>query len=266
MTDLRETYCRCGELVMESPRSTIESMCMECRRIQEGVTWTGDRGLGEWHPTVGYLSPGSGWRQSLPLLAMENFPAPTCTSRDDPASFSVPAPVLALAEYARGASWSVRVQVSQGRFPHGTTGKPGGLKDVIGVRFGANPGTDRQAYAVYAASVGKADWSWTSVMIWGPDLPPYGGCGIAELKAYLEYAARASAAALADWVDDLKSVKVNGEVLRKRRERVRKEIKRMHLDGQAWNDVLAVADGVYAPEEVEKIIKGMKNTDREGMR
>lgn len=124
------------------------------------------------------------WEATLPILAAEPFPAPVRTSRElDNAPR--PAPVMKLAEFAREHSWEVWTQYSQGYVPHAITGRPGALKALIGLRFGAHPMTDRQAYAVYSRNASSGTWTWTSVAIWGPDLSPYLGCGITELKEYL---------------------------------------------------------------------------------
>jgi hypothetical protein len=125
------------------------------------------------------------WENTLPPT-MEEFPAPVLHSRMSRAlTFPMPDPVLKLSEFAREHSWEVRVQYSQGHQPHAKTGRPGALKDVIGLRFGAHPVTDRQAYAIYMRNAGGGTWTWDSVVIWGPDLPPFGGCGIEHLKHYL---------------------------------------------------------------------------------
>lgn len=123
-------------------------------------------------------------------VTREPFPAPAYTSFDTPdvAKLITPVPVLKLGEFAREHSWEVRTQYSQGNMPHATTGRAGALKDLIALRFGAHPMTDRQAYAVYSRSAPSGTWTWSSVMIWGPDLPPYDGCGITDLKWYLDHA------------------------------------------------------------------------------
>ncbi len=151
-------------------------------------------------------------------VTREPFPVPLLSSRDecpDPAERLAPLPVLKLAEFAREYSWEVRTQYSQGNMPHAVTGRPGILKDLIALRFGAHPMTDRQAYAVYARQawppVGK--WSWSSVMIWGPDLPPFGGCGITELKNYLSEPDTPTLPMLA-WVDLIKRDAENAAKLR----------------------------------------------------
>ena len=150
-------------------------------------------------------------------VTREPFPAPTRSSlRAWPQARLTPGPVLKLAEFAREYSWEVRTQYSQGHFPHGTTGRPGALKDVIGVRFGAHPVTDRQAYAIYARNVPSGTWAWVSFMVWGPDLPPAKLHDLAALKAYLLMAPDSRADALADWTRDLRSIEENRKSLAKR--------------------------------------------------
>lgn len=38
------------------------AMCLECRRDREKIDWVWFEPFGEWHPTLGYPSPGSGGR------------------------------------------------------------------------------------------------------------------------------------------------------------------------------------------------------------
>jgi hypothetical protein len=167
------------------------------------------------------------------LNGREPFPAPTRTSREHAMLLLQPAPVQKLAEFAREHSWEVRTQYSQGHFPHGTTGRPGALKDVIGVRFGAHPVTDRQAYAIYARNVSMSGaslgtWTWMSFMVWGPDLPPAKLHDLAALKAYLLMAPDSRADALADWTRDLRSIEENRKSLAKQRAKARPAKEREH--------------------------------------
>lgn len=116
--------------------------------------------------------------------------------------------------------------------------------------------TDRQAYAVYRASVNGAGnragiWTWGSIAIWGPDLPPYLGCGVTELRTYLSCDAGASfERGISDWVDDLKSIAENGEAMRKAREAKRREIKRDFGSGKTVEALAA-----YYGESVEDVRK-----------
>lgn len=157
------------------------------------------------------------WEGTLPGGLREPFPAPALPFRQSRAlTFPIPSAVLALAGYAREQSWEVRTQYSQGNVPHGTTGKPSVLKDVIGLRFGAHPMTDRQAYAVYSRNASGAAWTWSSVMIWGPDLPPYGGCGITDLKEFLREPDRPAPNMLA-WVGVIRHRRERQEIEQKAR-------------------------------------------------
>lgn len=212
-------------------------------------------------------------------VTREPFPAPLRGSRD-PASLewydAAPNPVLALAQFAREHSWEVRAQSSQGYVPHGTTGRPGALKDMIGLRFGLHPMTDRQAYAVYSRNAAPAgEWTWSSVMIWGPDLKPYAGCGLNELKAYLIMCADSSAEALAQYVEDLKYIASNAEALKKRRDAFRKKIRATYnaMPLRAWPAALLEswvalheARGIYEMDDLIKIIERTRTTEKEGRR
>lgn len=208
--------------------------------------------------------------------------------RDSDRYIETPHPVLALAEFARGQGWQVRVQYSRGHFPHGTTGKPSVLKDLVAVRFGGHGHTPRQAYAVYSRNASGGAWTWSSVMVWGPDLPPYGGTdtglGFTELKAYLMMCADSSAEALASWVGDLKAIHANGMDMQKRRDLARKQIRQAANEADALMAPLTnwparvltawvlIADRMqswslsYGPEDIQKIIDTRRSTDREGRR
>lgn len=212
----------------------------------------------------------SDWERTFPAVTGEPFPAPRVTSRSQ-VPFMAPPAVLKLSEFAREHSWEVRTQISQGSFPHGTTGRPSALKDAIGVRFGAHPMTTRQAYAVYARTAPKSAWAWTSIMIWGLDLTPYAGCGITELKHYLSTPTE-SAEVVREWVQALKRAAAATEEARKRRARIRAQIIKVATEGrfasarqesrlewdredQAWRSKVAdLADGVFTSEEVAALI------------
>jgi hypothetical protein len=38
-------------------------MCVECRRNLCAIDWPWFEPIGEWHPTVGYCSPGQTWNR-----------------------------------------------------------------------------------------------------------------------------------------------------------------------------------------------------------
>lgn len=194
------------------------------------------------------------------------YPAPVTHSRGPlPLTFPIPKPAALLAELAREHSWEVRMQYSQGNVPHSTTGAPGALRDLIGLRFGAHPITPRQAYAVYSRPAAGGTWAWSSVMIWGPDLPPFGGCGVTELKAYLMMP-DASTEAIRTWVEDVRSIRGNAAALTKRRTEARREIFRLLDSGEKITRICAQVSALYTPGEVQKIIAGRRTVLREGLR
>lgn len=155
-------------------------------------------------------------------VTREPFPAPEFTSRDqDQQPEILPGPVMKLAEFAREAGWEVRVQASQGCLPHSTTGRPGTPKDLIGVRFGGHPMTDRQAYAIYSRAAKGGTWTWSSVMLWGPDLPAYGGGGLEHLNRFLFDPTMSTEEAIA-LVDSIKALRAQQEAAKKARPKVQK--------------------------------------------
>jgi hypothetical protein len=117
------------------------------------------------------------------------FPAPEVTSRDPwPKGWVMPAAALSLASDARGWGWQAVTQYARGQMPHAITGRPGTPAHTVAVRLGGHARTDRQAYAVYRSPVSRPAWTWSSVQIWGPDLPPFGQCGVTELREWLSLA------------------------------------------------------------------------------
>lgn len=193
----------CSAPVVAVPEQIGTALCIECGRAVQGIDWPAAQPIGQWHPTVGYSSPGLN-DYVRPLIEPDPFPAPVRTSRQESA-FLAPQPVLLLAEFAREVSWQVRMQYAQGHASHGSTGKPGALRDSIALRFGAHPLTERAAYACYERAASGGTWSW-STMIWGPDLPPYSSCSVTELKEFLSAPERSTSAVMA-WVRGIKAVR-----------------------------------------------------------
>ncbi len=214
-------------------------------------------------------------------VTREPFPAPIFTSRDDDQQPEIlPAPVLKLAEFAREAGWEVRIRASQGCLPHSTTGRPGALKDLIGVRFGAHPMTDRQAYAIYAKAAKNGTWAWSSVMLWGPDLPAYGAGGLEHLNRFL-FDPTMSTEELSALVDEVRDLRIEQEASRKARDAFRKEAQRVARGfvgveaAQGWPGALLAAweaserliragRGMYDVEDIVKIIQKRKTNSKEG--
>lgn len=210
------------------------------------------------YPTPTYLGPV--FAVSGEPLVMQGEPVPTS--------------VMKLAEYAREQSWEVRAQYTRGCFPHATTGRPGAEQHVISLRFGGHPMTDRQAYAIHSRAVaGDGAWTWKSVAVWGPDLPPYLGLGITGLEAFLDEPARATEI-IAARIVDLKLAAAAKAL----EADVRKEIKAKHqtamsrpLDSRfatraAFEDVLitALCDQYgRSRDEIVKIVTKRSGKERE---
>lgn len=196
----------------------------------------------------------------------ETFPMPIVSSRSAQAlTFPMPASVMKLAQLAREHSWEVITQYSQGRMPHTITGKPGALKDAIGVRFGQHPMTDRRAWAVYSRTASGGVWVWSSVCIYGPRLSPYMGCNVTELQAYLMMP-DSSDEAILTYVEDLKYIKANAEELAKRRAQARSRVQKDFLAQVPTRLIVEAVAGTLTREEVLKIMDATKSKDREGFR
>lgn len=199
------------------------------------------------------------------------YPAPERTSRDG-APADIPSAVGKLAQFAREASWEVRVQESVGNVPHGSTGRPTGLKRLIALRFGAHPMTDRQAYVVYETTVNKVAWKPRSIMIWGPDLNPYAHCGMNELRTYLRDLTWHDTRQINAWVAAIEKARREVEAFQKRRTAARAQIRKVADDGRfragqaetrqeyaeldaAWRSKVAdLQDGLFTSEEVAQMI------------
>jgi len=166
MSDLLETRCRCGVMVMRAPRSTNEALCMQCRMDETGAIANYDP-KGQWHPTVGYASPGHG--PVAVVVEREPYPVPEVTSRDDVmaarawALAQSKSAVTDLIKAARTVGFEVVIQYACGHFPHASYGTPGELKESIAVVMTRD---SMRAVAVYAGA-GKA-WSWDTLAIQRP--------------------------------------------------------------------------------------------------
>jgi hypothetical protein len=100
----------------------------------------------------------------------------------------MPAAAVKLAGEAEEWGWRSLVQYARGCMPHATTGRPGAPAHTVAVRLGGHARTDRQAYAIYRSPVSRLAWTWSSVQIWGPDLPPFRWSGVTELREWLSLA------------------------------------------------------------------------------
>lgn len=141
-----------------------------------------------------------------PAAAREAFPAPLVTSRDEWDGSGTPSPVVKLAEKAREALWSVRVQRSRGCAPHAATGRPGAVKWRYALVLASE---DRRwsAYAVYAET------SWASVMLWGAERSWFPLASVTDLTEYIAAGGEMSD----EWYDAIRKRGVDAEIRRKAR-------------------------------------------------
>jgi len=144
-----------------------------------------------WHP--------GGWSTRGPAdsPSLEKPPPPVVPAREMPFSgMDMPGPVAALDRFARTFGWSTKIMYSRG-YAARYRGE-WQEEEIITVRFGAHPRSARQALAVYRTIAGKGTWTWRSVWLWGPALPPFGLVGVTGLKLFLARPA-ASDAVVTRW-------------------------------------------------------------------
>jgi hypothetical protein len=109
-----------------------------------------------------YAGGGIGLGPRVDVVEREPYPAPEVSSRQGMVHSAKKA-VWELETLARTMGWSVEVAYARGCFPHGATGKPGAVKDSLGVRM--TRGTVR-AVAVYVGA-GKS-WAWDTLAVQVP--------------------------------------------------------------------------------------------------
>lgn len=245
--------------------------------------WEWEQAINLYPPLVCYPLKVE-WLSTQPDQDQESYPAPERSSRDGEAG-KAPSAAEKLSSFAAEAGWGVRGQSSMGNTPHGRTGRPTALKELYALRFGAHPRTDRRAYVVYETPAGRSLWKPRSIMIWGPDLPPYAHCGMEELKLYLTEAPAAPKSGLSLWVRILESDRRQSEAFKKRRDTVRKQIRKVadegrflaaqqedraewfKIDSEWRSKVKDLQDGVFTSDEVEAIIDPARkrSAGREGL-
>jgi hypothetical protein len=164
-----------------------------------------------------------------------------------------PEPVLKLAELAREAGWEVRFSYARGNGVHGATGRPTAVRHNIAVSFGRHPMTDAQAVATYVkAAAGSGTWSWESVWLWGPALPHFGLCGLAELKHWLTQETPEQWYAEVRWrVAEMDAAGVE-------QAEARKQLKAMKAEGMSVEAICTELGLELDREEVERVLKPPK--------
>lgn len=165
---------RCGVGCLAAPNRRVGALCGECRP-QPAVERTP-----HYHP--------GGWWSCGPAdeEPEEKSPPPVVAAQGAmPDGGGWPGPVSSLGAYAAAQGWSTKITYSRG---YGLKRYRGAWQEeeLIAVRFGGHPDTGRQAYAVYRTIAGRASWTWRSVWVWGPDLPPFGQGGATDLREFLK--------------------------------------------------------------------------------
>ncbi len=242
---------------------------IDWERVMALPEWQRGGSLADPEPALACFPLKSEW-EALQGAQAEAYPAPNFTSRDDVA-IKFPSAVEKLAQFARGQGWRVIAQSSMGNVPHGSTGRPTALKRLAALRFGDHR-SGRRAYVVYEAPAITESWKPRSVMIWGPDLPPYAHLGSVDLKLYLAEKAELPTAELLAWVAGLEKARQASEALQKRRTAVRRQIVKVADEGRfqaaraetrqewseadaAWRSKVAdLQDGYFTSAEVETMI------------
>lgn len=187
------------------PEQVHNARCIECGRADAGVMHDSYVPTGPWHLTVRYGT----FAVPMPSeVEAERCPDPeVCSPEGVPAGIEVPASVVSLAAYGEANGWRTRVAYARGYGPkkyHGQWQK----EETFSIRF-ANG--NRGAYAVYRTIASKSTWTWRSVWIWGEDLPPFGMCGVGDLKVYLARSAVTDGVALKKWCDHVHAFKIEAE-------------------------------------------------------
>lgn len=160
--------CRCGASALVAPGR--RARCSVCALADAGRAV--EPAPVDWLPKL-----GQGFHPRL-AAEREAFPAPEVTSRDPWDGDGCPSPVLKLAQKAREASWSVRVQRSRGSAPHATTGHPGAVKWRYALVLSRADG----AWSAYAVHDGA---SWASVMLWGASRAWFPLASVTDLAEYV---------------------------------------------------------------------------------
>lgn len=156
--------------------------CEQCG----GPSWTGRVCTACTYGGTGVPAPPGasfafGWpeRQAgRPAAERTPYPAPERSSRDrmPEGGVTYPPAFLTLVRDAEAWEWACLLQAARGWKQHSTRGVPLKVVDSYAVRM------HRGQYRAVAVHTGGA---WSSVWIWGPDLPLFGHCGVTELRMWL---------------------------------------------------------------------------------
>lgn len=147
----------------------------------------------------------------------------------------LPAPWRTLHNHGLTAGWTTRCLHSRGWEPRGSH------VELLTVRF-SYPRNRRGAYATYRRLVRDDEslgpWGWDSIYVWGPDLPPFGGCGVTELKHYLAHQAGWDEVELDEWVTGVRGGRQDAAEAKKQRDADRAHVRAMSAHGMALADLV----------------------------
>jgi len=169
---LSEGRCECGAVALVAPGK--KPRCGGCLRADA------DR-VTEVPPVPAALKPllllGQG-HPPAPLAGRVPYPEPEVSSRSEWNGEGAPSAFMKNAERSRAAGWRVKVQRSRGCPPNSATGAPTAVRDLYALIVRSPDGT-ASAYAVHD---GRA---WSSVMLWGSELPWFPLASISDLLEYV---------------------------------------------------------------------------------
>lgn len=112
-------------------------------------------------------------------LEAEPYPVPVVDSRAGVEPTLWPSSLVKMQSYAIGRDWRVTRSYSRGCMPHGSTGRPGPVKDWYGLRLAAGDGA-RAAWMVHDGT------SWKSMGIWGAGVQPLVGLlGVTAVEVWI---------------------------------------------------------------------------------
>lgn len=119
------------------------------------------------------------WPGSRDAGEPEPYPAPMVDSRAGVEPALWPSSVLRTRTYALERGWRVACSYSRGCIPHGSTGRPGPVKNWYGLRLAAGDGA-RAAWMVHDGT------SWKSMGIWGAGVQPLvGALGVTAMEVWI---------------------------------------------------------------------------------
>lgn len=249
---LRVACVRCGVQTLAAQESLATARCGPCLTLRSAELSAG-RGVAGYTTPVNYLHAEIS--ETLAAAIRGEHPPPELVEpwRDLPYD-ETPAPVLALGDLARGLEWRVWWSHAVGTGVHGATGRPlAGTQERYGLAFGSQ---GLRAVAVYVRAGGS--WSWSSMWVWGSQLPHWGVPSLADLKAWL-------GGVDAEWYAGVREREANAELARIERDVALKSLKSMHeREGMSVDEICTTLGLEVEREEVQKAVEKRRGAAREG--